>query len=218
MAGALNSLRTSLPRKIRAMNTPRRGFTLFEVIVAMFIVLVGLLGIFSVFGVGVHARLVAQELVISQELAGMWADWIRFRLNDHSAAPAGVQANLGLLETRDLQAGKAGQFYEDRGDFHFAPGSTGNLPTCGRSAYRGYRWEIAEAVHGYKPEWSAENGARAVPWDQRLDGGVALPPALGEAPGDMVEVKLVIARGARRYSFYYVFSGVGIKYDHPYKP
>jgi len=51
---------------------PARGFTLFESMVAMFILLVGILGVTSVFSSGMYARLVAQELIVTQDLANQW--------------------------------------------------------------------------------------------------------------------------------------------------
>ena len=78
----------------------RAGFSLFETMVAMFVMLIGLLGIFSAFAAGMNARLMAQEMVMSQELATMWADWVRFRCRD-SGGPGG----LGIISTTDLASG-----------------------------------------------------------------------------------------------------------------
>jgi hypothetical protein len=184
-----------------------KGFTLFEAIVAIFILLVGVMGIASVFSAGLRARMVAQELIISQELANMWADWVRFRLNAEGLAAGNT---LGLA---DLAAGKQGDFHADTGDFHDTAGSVMNLPTYDRNVYDGYTWEIAK-VEMVKPEWIPENGADPLPWDQRLDGNSVY--AFGEPPGKLTRVVLHIHRGARRYKFTYHFSGVGLKYDGLY--
>lgn len=187
----------------------RKGFTLFEAIVAIFILLVGVMGIASVFSAGMRARMVAQELITSQELANMWADWIRFRLNSEGLA-SGSELTLA-----DLVNGASGDFYADTGDLHLTPAGTAmNLPTHNRNAYDGFTWEISEVNDEYKPQWVPENGADPLPWDQRLDGSTVFNGGWATTPAHMVEVTLHIYRGARRYEFTYIFSGVGMKYDN----
>ncbi len=186
-----------------------RGFTLFEVIVAMFIMLVGLLGVVSIFSAGLHARLLAQELVVSHELANMWADWIRFRLNNTPSA--GAPSNV--LSLGAISSGNSGDFFQDTGTFHDSPGSPNNLPTYNRNVYQGYTWEITAVNANYKPKWIPEDGSTEKPWDVRLDGGSLIPGSMGSAPPGLSEVELTITRGARRYRFHYVFSGVGLKYS-----
>ncbi len=189
-------------RPIRA----RAAFTLFEAIVGMFILLVGVLGIVSVFGFGMQVRLHAQELVISQDLANMWADWIRVRINESKASGGYV------LHRSDLAAGKRGDFYNDSGDFHSGSGNTANLPTYQCNAYRGFQWEITAVKHDYKPRWIPDDATQApVEWDKTLGGSSAIPPAMGSI-SDLTNVELSIVRGARRYKFNYIFSGVGIKH------
>jgi hypothetical protein len=181
------------------------GFTLMEIIVAMFVLLMGIMGIFAVFNMGVHARLQAQELVISQELANQWADWIRFRLND-----TGGGGGVGALTRGSLTVGAKGDFYEDTGNFTFGPGDPRNLPTYHRNVYRGYLWEITAASE-YRPLWvNAEGGM--VDWDRRGDGGSVVPAGMNPTQ-PLTNVELKITRGARRYPFNYVFSGVGLRYD-----
>ena len=183
-----------------------RGFTLVEAIVAIFILLVGVMGIASVFSAGMRARMKAQELITSQELANMWADWIRFRLNAEGLATSSV------LSLGDLSVGAGGDFYDNTGSLSLStPDDPMNLPTHKRNAYEGYTWEIAD-VQQVKPHWIPEDGTDPVPWDQRLDG-VALY-AFGTAPAPMTEVLLYVSRGGRRYQFTYLFSGVGMKYDN----
>ena len=187
----------------------RRGFTLFETIVAMFVLLVGLLGIFAVFGSGLNARLLAQEILVSQDLADMWADWVRFRLND-ARAKGGA---LGVLNLVDLATGAQGDFYEDLGDFHFGGGDPRDLPTYHHNVYRGYLWAITQVNRNYTPQYLANNNTELHNWDQRVDGSTVIPSAMGSAPRGLVEVELTIYRGARTYRFNYIFSGVGLKYD-----
>ena len=200
------------PRSRLGLRGRRRGFTLFETFVAMFIMLVGLLGVVSVFSAGLHARLLAQELMISHELANMWADWIRFRLNStpSAGAPSNTMALGGLTD------GASGDFYQDTGSFNDPPGSTNNIPTkplAGQSnVYQGYTWEV-KVNAAYKPRWIPEDGTGERDWNVRLDGGTVIPAALGGAPPPLSEVELMITRGARRYKFHYIFSGVGLKYS-----
>jgi type II secretory pathway pseudopilin PulG len=185
------------------------GFTLLETIVAMFVLLMGLLGIFSVFGSGVYARLQAQELIITQDLANQWAEWVRFRLNE--ARPQG--GAQGILHRINLNEGASGDFYQDTGTLNFSPpGDPRNLPTFQRSIYRGYRWEITKVDNDYRPKWSVTGGA-PIDWDKRGDNAPVVPPAMGSGPRPLTEVELKIDRGARRYPFTFVFSGVGLKYD-----
>lgn len=191
----------------------RRGFTLFEVIVAMFILLMGVLGIVSVFTAGMQLRLRAQEILISHELANMWADWIRFRVND--AKPAG--GALGVLHRSDLSQGKKGDFYSTDvpGDFGFSHPDPRNLPTKGMNVYQGYTWEITEADQSYKPQFVRESDGQLIPWDKRVDGATDLFTWGGgtAAIGTLTQVELTIRRGAHPYEFIYIFSGVGMKYD-----
>ena len=186
-----------------------RGFSLFEVIVAMFIMLVGLLGVIAVFGAGTNARLLAQELVVSQELANMWADWIRFRLNESKA----TGGSLGILHLADLAKGKTGEFVSDSGDFTLGSGSLVDLPTFQANVYSGYIWTITDA-NDYTPVWVEDaDPTKTHPWDQRLDGSSVIPAALGAAPQALKQIELTISRGSRAYRFVYIFSGVGLKYD-----
>lgn len=199
------NLRLLRPRHARGAE----GFSLFEVIVAMFIMLVGLLGVIAVFGAGTNARLLAQELVVSQELANMWADWIRFRMNDSKA----VGGSLGILHLTDLSKGKKGEFNNDSGDFHMAAGNIVNLPTYQSNVYSGYGWEITDSKD-YVPEWVEEaDPTKTHPWDERRDGAAVIPAAMGAGPQALKQVQLTISRGARLYRFVYIFSGVGLKYD-----
>ncbi len=182
------------------------GFTLFEALVGMFILLVGVLGIVTIFGFGMQVRLHAQELVISQDLANMWANWIRVRLND--SRPSGAY----ILNRADLQVGKKGDFYNDSGDFHAGGGNTADLPTYQCNSYRGYQWEISAITDGYKPRWLPEDVTKApVEWDRTLDGSPTIPTAMGGISG-LTELELSILRGVRRYRFNYVFSGVGVRH------
>lgn len=196
--------------KARAMHRNRKGgFSLFEVIVAMFIMLVGLLGIIAVFTAGMNARLLAQELLMSQELANMWADWVRFRLNE-SKAQGG---SLGILHLSDLTAGKSGDFMADSGDFHIGSGSLNDLPTFQANVYSNYTWLITDA-QDYEPRWVEEgNPAVTHKWTERRDGANVIPGALGAGPQALKQVELTIVRGTRAYKFNYIFSGVGLKYD-----
>jgi hypothetical protein len=187
----------------------RSGFSLFETLVAMFVMLVGLLGIFSVFGSGMHARLMAQEIVTSQELATMWSDWVRFRLNDARTSGSGP----AYMNSSELAAGCKGNFYTGIGDFHKGPGDPNELPTVGKNVYKGYTWAITQCRKNYVPEYMAPDGVSTLKWDLRSDGGSAVPGALGAAPDSLVEVELTVFRGARSYKFNYIFSGVGLKYE-----
>lgn len=193
------------PRRARGA----QGFSLFEVIVAMFIMLVGLLGVIAVFGAGTNARLLAQELVVSQELANMWADWMRFRLNESKATGGG----LGVLHLADLATWKKGEFNADTGDYNLAAGNIVNLPTYQSNVYSGYAWEITNAKD-YTPVWAEEaDPTKTHPWDQRRDGSAVIPTTMGNGPLALKQVQLTISRGARMYRFNYLFSGVGLKYD-----
>ena len=186
----------------------RRGFSLFETMVAMFVMLIGLLGIFSAFAAGMNARLMAQEMVMSQELATMWADWVRFRCRD-SGGPGG----LGVIATTDLSVGKQGNFYTASGDFHFGAGDPRELPTANKNAFSGYRWMITRSNRNFTPVYLAANGTDVVTWDKRSDNNSVLPGSMGDAPPSLTEVELTIYRGARSYKYTYVFSGVGLKYE-----
>jgi len=176
--------------------------------IAMFVMLIGLLGIFSAFAAGMSARLMAQEMVISQELATMWADWVRFRCRD-SGGPGG----LGVLATTDLSVGKSGNFYTGTGDFHFGAGDARELPTVNKNVFSGYVWRITKANKNFIPNYLAANGVDIVAWDKRSDGGSVVPPTMGAAPPALTEIDLTIYRGARSYTYTYVYSGVGLKYD-----
>jgi len=189
-----------------------RGFTVFECIVAMFILLIGLLGVVSVFSVGMNSRLKAQELLISSDLATMWSDWVRSRLNESKGA-GGPQ---GILHLGDLTKDLSGDFYNDVGDLHFAPpGDPRNLPTYQVNVYSGYKWktDAAAGTASYKPQYVSEDGSGVHDWSQRTDGGSALPGGMGAMPRNLVEVKFTIYRGTRTYDFFYLFSGVGLKYE-----
>lgn len=201
-----------MPRTGKLFSRKPRGFTVFECIVAMFILLIGLLGVVSVFSVGMNSRLKAQELLISSDLATMWSDWVRSRLNE-SKGSGGAQ---GILHLADLDKDLSGDFYADAGDLHFAPpGDPRNLPTFQVNVYAGYKWKVEAAggTSNYRPQWMAEDGSGARDWSKRSDGGAALPGAMGAMPKDMLEVKLTIYRGTRIYDFFYLFSGVGLKYE-----
>ena len=191
---------------IRKRPTRLHGFTLFECIVAMFILLIGLLGVVTMFSVGMNQRLQAQELVMSQELANMWASWIRFRLDD-STGGGGF-----FLATGDLTAGKKGDFFQDAGDFHAGAGSLKNLPTLGANTCRGYTWEITDS-RAFTPGWLPEDSTAPLDWDKTRSGGSAIPSGMGSGPKQLREVELSVFRGARRYKFRYIFSGIGMKYD-----
>ena len=208
------------------LRSPRSGFTLFETIVAMFVVLMGLLGIIATFSVGMKARVMAQELLISQELATMWADWVRFRLNDVSAGPP------NRLQTTDLKVGASGDFYLDKnlggGTLHIGGGNAADLPTFGKPIYQGYTWEItaltdgtgkAGAANSYNPQWIpskvtdlTDKGGQLKDWTTRLDGGPIYPVSLGGPPQGLTNVQLRIWHNGRPYDFTYTFSGVGLKY------
>ena len=205
----------------------RSGFTLFETIVAMFVVLMGLLGIIATFSVGMKARVMSQELLISQELATMWADWTRFRLNDSSASAP------NRLQSSDLKVGAKGDFFLDTnlggGNFHVAPpGNPANLPTYNKRVYQGYTWEItalhdghggAGGVGSYVPQWIPANvtdltdaGGQLKDWNKRRDGSSIIPADLGAPPSGLTEVELTVRCNGRGYVFNYTFSGVGLKY------
>jgi hypothetical protein len=207
-------------------NRRRSGFTLFETIVAMFVVLMGLLGIIATFSVGMKARVMSQELLISQELATMWADWVRFRLNDTSATTP------NRILSSDLKVGAAGDFFLDKnlksGNLHVSPGSIADLPTYNKLVYQGYWWEItalhdghggAGGVGTYVPQWIPANvtdltdaGGKLKDWDKRKDGASIIPVNLGAPPSGLTEVELTIHHYSRSYTFNYTFSGVGLKY------
>jgi len=202
-----------------------KGFTLFEVIIAMFVVLMGLMGIIATFSVGMKAQVVAQELVVSQELATMWADWVRFRLSDN-AGPSIPNS----LKSTDLVVGASGNFYKDSGTFHIGAGNAADLPLYQKQLYQGYTWRIKRlvnsdgtsgGVHSYVPQWIPQNctnllDAPSTPgpttlnaWNQRLDGGAIFPAINVQG---LTQVELAIERGGREYLFNYTFSGVGLRY------
>lgn len=220
----------------------RLGFTLFEVILAMFVVLMGLMGIIATFSVGMKAQVIAQELVISQELATMWADWIRFRLNDAAGATTPHK-----LTTADLKVGARGDFYKemDTGGvgvtYTVGGGDPSDLPLYNRGngvgtdifkydkgIYAGYEWEIkalldakgnAAGTGSYVPQWIptavndlSDKSAGLKDWTQNMSGGGTYPPAVGALPVGLTQVTLVIRRYGREYSFNYTFSGCGLKY------
>ncbi len=185
---------------------PVRGFTLFECLVAMAILLIGLLGVVTMFSIGMHARLLAQELVVSQELANMWASWVRFRMDDTGTGPS-------ALKRVDLQVGKRGQFFNDTGDFHAAPGDFNNLPTFGCNTYRGFAWEITQVNAAYKPRYLSESSGSTLEWDKRIDGNGAIPAGMTQ-PLPLSDVELTISRGVRVYRFNFVFSGIGLEYGN----
>ena len=143
----------------------------------MFVVLMGLMGIIATFSVGMKAQVIAQELVISQELATMWADWIRFRLND---APGATTPHK--LTSADLIVNKKGSFYleKDTGGggpaytiggsdpsdlplYNRGNGTTADIFKYDKTIYAGYTWEITalrdaqgnavKAAGSYVPQW-----------------------------------------------------------------
>ena len=162
----------------------RPGFTLLECLVAMFILLVGLLGIVAVFNAGISARLQAQEMVVSSELALQWRDWAHIKLNGGGAPSAG-----------------------DQGDFFTGSGAS-TLPTVGCNVYRGYAWRVSSA-DDYTPQWLAYTGNANVPCpaDTRQDG-----KATGATLSPLLKVNLAISRGARIYNYVFVFSRVPVDY------
>jgi type II secretory pathway pseudopilin PulG len=208
------------------LRTRQKGFTLFETIVAMFVVLMGLLGIIATFSVGMKARVMAQELLISQEVATMWADWVRFRLNDTNAGAP------NRLTSADLKVGAGGDFYLDKNfggaSFHVSPGSKADLPTYQKPVYQGYQWEItairdgrgkAGAIYSYDPQWIpanvtdlTDNGGLLKDWNQRKDGAGVYPKTVGEPLKGLTDVELTVRHNGRSYTFNYTFSGVGLKY------
>ena len=163
----------------------RPGFTLLECLVAMFILLVGLLGIAAVFNAGISARLQAQEMVVSSELAEMWRDWARARLT------GGASFAIG-----------------ENGDFYRGDGNANALPTVGCNVYRGYFWRVA-SVSNYTAQWLAFDGGKDVVRDActREDGNPT-----GASLGPLTQVNLAISRGARTYSYVFVFSNVPLEY------
>jgi len=185
-----------------------RGFSVFECLVAIFILLVGVLGVISVFSVGMQSRLKAQELAVSQDLSNQWYEWVRFRMND-SQAPGGVH---GTLHRTDIVPNLGGDFFAGTGDLCFAPGDVRNMATVGVDAYRGYKWLVTNTNASFKPEWFAEDGSGVRPWTTRLDGGGLLPAGMSN-PDDLLQVQLQIIRGVRTYPFTFVFSGVGVRCD-----
>jgi type II secretory pathway pseudopilin PulG len=194
-----------------ALSGRRSGFTIFECLVAIFILLVGLLGVISVFSVGMQSRLKAQELALSQDLSNQWYEWVRFRMND--TQPSG--GARGILHRSDIVPNLGGDFFAGTGDLCFTPADDPrNMATVGVDAYRGYKWMLTSVNAGFKPEWLAENGSGTRPWTTRLDGGSLLPAGL-QAPGDLLQVQMEIVRGVRTYPFTFVFSGVGVRYDKP---
>ena len=219
------AMHTVRSRSLRLRSRPR-AFTLFETIVAMFVVLMGLLGIIATFSVGMKARVMAQELLISQEVATMWADWVRFRLNDTSAGTP------NRLQSSDLKVGASGDFYLDKnlgsGSIHIGGGNKADLPTYQKPVYQGYTWEItairdgsgnAGAIYSYNPQWIPANvtdltnkGGKLMDWTQRKDGGPIFPPAIGAPPKGLTDIELTIRHNGRPYVFNYTFSGVGLKY------
>jgi hypothetical protein len=112
-----------------------------------------------------------------------------------------------------LNVGKTGNFYAGTGDFHYGAGDLRELPTVGKSAYKGYSWAITQCDKSYVPQFLAADGVSTLTWNSRSDGGSAVPAAIGSAPESLVSVELTIYRGARSYKFGFVFSGVGLKYE-----
>ena len=192
---------------LRGARRRGRGFSLFEVIVAIFVFLIGVMGILMTFTAGMRARMIAQELIVSQDLAQMWAEWMRYRINEKPSAGA----PNGTMTRASLAAGAKGDFYENSGSFYLPPqNSPNNPPTYHKSAYRGYGWSILKVNSNYKPQWQAENGTLGT-WELSAGGGGSVP--VGAPPGDLTEVELQIVRGAREYRFTFLFSGVGFKHD-----
>lgn len=190
-----------------------KGFTLFETLVAMFVMLVGLLGVTSMFNSGMKSRVLAEEIVLSQELANMWADWVRFRLND--SKPSGY-----FLHSIDLVQGASGDFFQSTasGNFNADPNK---LPTYQKKVYQGFLWQIGPGSSGpnnYKPQWvtlgalDLTNPANLRNWDQRLDNANIIAASMGSAPANLTQVELIVTRAGRSYRFNYVFSGVGVRY------
>jgi len=187
----------------------RSGFSLLEVIVAIFVFLVGVMGVLMTFTAGMRARMVAQELIVSQDLAQKWYEWVRFRMNEHPGAGAPV----GTLTRGDLTAGKGGDFYENSGDLCLSPANhANNMPTYQCSVYRGYRWSITAVDSAYQPQWEASDGTMRS-WTQTAGGTSVVPGAVGAAPDNLTRVELSISRGTRQYRYHFIFSGVGRKYD-----
>lgn len=189
----------------------------------MFVVLVGLLGVTSMFNNGMKARVLAQEIVLSQELANMWADWVRFRLNDSPKASGPY-----FLKSSDLSVGQNGDFFSGAATGNFGADPT-PLPTVGKKVYSGFMWQIGTGdptrnipgttpANSFKPQWVnmgakdlTPTGGNLHDWDQGLVVPI-IPGAMGAAPKGLTQVDLMIIRGGRPYHFTYVFSGIGMRY------
>jgi len=194
-------------RTLRGRRRNSGGFSLFEVIVAIFIFLIGVMGVLMTFTAGMRARMISQELIVSQELAQMWAEWMRYRINEHPSAGAPA----GTLTRAMLVVGANGDFYKNTGNFYLGVASSpNNPPTYKKNVYDGYTWTISKVKANYKPEWQASDGSRGT-WETAIGGGSSI--AVGAPPADLTEVELAVARGARQYRFTFLFSGVGLKYE-----
>jgi Tfp pilus assembly protein PilV len=160
----------------------------------MFILLVGLLSVITVFGDCVQKQIYAQDTIIAQQLATMWVDWVRFSSNNMSS---------GVLPA------ESGNFYTDVGP---QGGNNMKLPTYNCIAYRGFTW-TANGPRGI---------TNPIQWLYEPDvNGVSLPGTSyawyqcvnTQSSGfftqkDLQEVDLTITHGARSFNFTYYFSGV----------
>ena len=179
----------------------RHGFTLIETIVAMFIMLVGIVFVVGAFIPGLLNRTQAKNLIVSQELASMWSDGVRFRIG-HG------------LTINDLKNSN-GNFYTGETSL---PGAFDRLPTFRRNCYIGHMWKV-ERVDDYTPQWidstTLNPDGTPKPIANRLhnwDAGLKAP--ITDAPlSPLHEVHLVIWCGGNSFKFTYVFSGVTLKYN-----
>lgn len=185
----------------------KTGFTLLECLVAMFILLMGLVGVVSVFQAGMQARLMAQEMIVSQELATLWSEWVRFRVAGGAFGSALSPGALGNA---------TGDFFT--GSSSIAGAGNFNLPTAGCSAYRGYTWSSTcdSGVYGnltWLPDDLDPGGTTPVTpisVNKTANGGSTIPFAY--AAGALHQVELSIMRGGHCYKYSCMFSGVPVRY------